>query len=62
MQNLISEEEREGRLVGWELKDCGSSEERASGRLPEPTLKHGEDKYSLKRGDTAGRSCLGSAG
>lgn len=61
VQGLIPEKEGEGRLGGWELKDCESSEG-ASGRLLELALKHGEDKQNLKRGGAAGRSCPGSAG
>lgn len=43
--------------VGGNLKTVGAQREGA-----EPTLKHGEEKQSLKRGDTAGRSCPGRAG
>lgn len=48
--------------VGGNLKTVRAQRGRASGRLLELALKHGEDKQNLKRGGAAGRSCPGSAG
>lgn len=63
VQGLIPEKEGEGRLGGGgNLKTVRAQRGRASGRLPELALKHGEHKQNLKRGDAAGRSCPGSAG